>query len=99
MKRLNTCRTMATALVFCLAAPFTPPGHAQTALASNPVVGTWSWTLFNSNCAETLRYRADGVLLSTSGEAVTEWRYAASNAPDAKGFYGLLEISIRHNAK
>lgn len=72
--------------------------QAQTASA-HPVIGTWSWTLFNGQCTETLQYRSDGKLLSTSGDAVTEWRYDASNSPDAQGFYKVSEISTRHNTK
>jgi hypothetical protein len=86
------------ASVFLLAAASLTASHAQTA-NTQPLTGTWSWTLFNGTCTETLQYRADGVLLSTSGDAVTEWRYTASNAPDTQGFYKLDEISTRHNAK
>ena len=72
--------------------------HAQTSSA-NPVIGTWSWTLFSGKCTETLQYRLDGVLLSTSGDAVTESRYAISSTPDAQGFFKIDEISTRFNAK
>ena len=48
---------------------------------------------------ETLQYRLDGVLLSTSGDAVTESRYAISSTPDAQGFFKIDEISTRFNAK
>lgn len=86
------------AVVLLLAASSLAPSHAQTASAS-PVTGTWSWTLFNGKCTETLQYRMDGMLLSTSGDAVTEWRYTASSLPDAQGFYKTDEISTRYNAK
>jgi|688.fasta_scaffold346299_2 hypothetical protein len=86
------------ASVLLLAAASLTASHAQTA-NTHPLTGTWSWTLYNGTCNETLQYRADGVLLSTSGDAVTEWRYAASSAPDAQGFYKLDEISTRHNSK
>ena len=88
-------RTVALSL---LLATWLAASHAQTANA-NPVIGTWSWTLFNGKCTETLQYRADGVLLATSGDAVTEWRYVASAAPDVQGFYEVSEISTRFNAK
>lgn len=84
--------------VLLLAALSLTASHAQTA-STQPLIGTWSWTLFNGTCTETLQFRADGVLLSTSGDAVTEWRYAASSAPDVQGFYKLDEISLRFNAK
>ena len=89
-------RLMTSSLL--LAAACIATSHAQTA-STHPLVGTWSWTLFSGKCTETLQYRADGVLLSTSGDAVTEWRYTASGAPDAQGFYKTDEISTRHNAK
>ena len=43
--------------------------HAQT--TTDPLAGTWGWTLFSGKCAEKLEYQADGILLSTSGAAVT----------------------------
>ena len=100
MKQFKTHLIARLAVVFLLlAAPFQTASHAQTVPDSNPVVGSWSWTLFDSRCTETLQYRADGVLLSTSGEAVTQWRYVASSAPDAQGFYRMVETATRHNAK
>ena len=103
LKRLKPLKQFPTALsaaaFLLIAALYLPASQAQTAPIGNPIIGTWSWTLFNGSCNETLQYRADGVLLSTSGDAVTEWRYAASSAADAQGFYKMLEISTRHNAK
>lgn len=100
MKLLDTHQPTRAALFYLmLAASCLTTSHAQTAPVINPMVGTWSWTLFNGKCAETLQYRIDGVLLSTSGEAVSEWRYAATSTPDAQGFYKVSEISTRHNAK
>lgn len=96
LKTHSAARLIALALV--LAASCLSTSHAQTASAS-PVVGTWRWTLFSGKCTETLQYRTDGVLLSTSGDAATEWRYTASSAPDAQGFYKTDEISTRYNAK
>lgn len=100
MKLSNSVQTaIAVAAFLGLSSLVLPASHAQTAPADSPVVGTWSWTLFNGKCTETLQYRADGLLLTTSGDAVTEWRYAASSPPDAQGFYKLVEISTRFNAK
>lgn len=87
-----------TALSLLLAASCISTSRAQTANAS-AVVGTWRWTLFSGKCTETLHYRTDGMLVSTSGDAVTEWRYTAGGAPDAQGFYKTDEISTRYNAK
>ena len=71
--------------------------HAQ--MAPGPLAGTWGWTLFSGQCAETLQYRADGILLSTSGDAVTEWRFTVADTPDAQGFYKSIEVSTRFNEK
>lgn len=100
MKPLKSQPAARLVAVFALlAATILPTSQAQTAPNDSPLVGTWSWTLFNGKCTETLQYRADGKLLSTSGEAVTEWRYTTNSTPDAQGFYKLVEISTRHNAK
>ena len=88
----------AAVLAFLLAASSLPASQAQT-VSTHPVVGTWSWTLFNGKCNETLQYRADGVLLSTSGDAVTVWQHVLSTSPDAKGFYKVTETSVRYNSK
>jgi hypothetical protein len=90
--------TRLVASVWLLAAACLSAAQAQTT-SPHPIVGTWSWTLFTGTCTETLQYRADNVLLSTSGDAVTEWRYTASSLADAQGFYKVDEISTRHNAK
>jgi hypothetical protein len=98
---MNTSQTYPVARLTALSlllATCLATSHAQT-VSVNPVVGTWSWTLFSGTCTETLQYRADGVLLSTSGDAVTEWRYTASAGPDAEGFYRVSGISTRYNAK
>jgi len=90
--------TLVCLVVFLLSVASLSTGNAQTAVP-HPVVGTWSWTLFNGQCSETLQYRADGVLLSTSGDAVTAWRYRGDVMPNAQGFYKLLETPSRYNSK
>jgi hypothetical protein len=67
--------------------------------AGHPLLGTWSWQLFNSRCVETYQYRPDGTLLSTSGESVNEWTYEVSPEADGKGFYKIVETSLRQNGK
>ena len=39
------------------------------------------------------------MVLSTSGEAVTEWRYSIDKAPGKQGFYKVQHVSTRHNGK
>lgn len=93
---LRRTGALALLLLACL-----PDGKAQTANAgpAHTLVGSWSWTLFNGQCTETLQYRPDGVLLSTSGDAVTAWRYSADAAPSTQGFYKVMETSTRYNGK
>ncbi len=86
----------ALAFFWFLVSPAT--GNAQT-IGTHPVVGTWHWTVFNDQCKEVLQYRADGVLLSTSGDAVTTWRYSAAAVSSPQGFFRLLETSIQHNSQ
>ena len=90
-------------LTLCFAS-LTPPAHAAdtsptSAKPPHPIVGTWNWQLFGGKCTETLQYRADGVMLSTSGDAVTEWRYTLGAATGPKGFYKVVETSVRQNGK
>lgn len=86
------------ALALCLAW-LTPPASAADAAPTHPIVGTWNWQLYGGKCLETLQYRADGVMLSTSGDAVTEWRYTLGTALGAKSFYKVMETSVRQNGK
>ena len=101
MKSLKLQPILRIGVVVLLLAACLPASKAQTARATSAhtLVGSWSWTLFNGKCSETLQYRADGVLLSTSGDAVTAWRYAADPAPSAQGFYKITETSTRYNSK
>ena len=66
---------------------------------AHPVIGTWSWTGFVSKCVETWQYRNDGVMLATSGEAVTEWRYSVTPQASETGFYKLTQTSVWQNDK
>lgn len=98
LKFPNKLRASAVAL---LLAVYLPASHAQTASTASVhlLVGSWRWTLFNGQCSETLQYRADGVLLSTSGDAVTAWRYGVDATPSPQGFYTVVETSTRYNSK
>ncbi|MDO9404755.1 MAG: hypothetical protein Q7T87_12055 [Polaromonas sp.] len=82
----------------CCAAAAMAAGDVLPA-ATHPVVGTWSWTLFDGKCTETRQYRANGTLLSTSGESVVEWTYAATPNAGEAGFYTLTERPVRENGK
>lgn len=91
MTRFAMCFASLMLLANAASAANTAPPH--------PIVGTWNWQLFGGKCTETFQYRADGVMLSTSGDAVTEWRYSFASKPDAKGFYKVTETSSRQNGK
>ncbi|MDW5442664.1 hypothetical protein [Polaromonas sp. SM01] len=74
-------------------------GEKTTAAPSHPIVGTWTWALFGGACTETLQYRANKTVLGTSGQEVFENRYDITAAPDAQGFYKLVETVVRQNDK
>jgi hypothetical protein len=89
-------------LLVCAAALQMSPARAADEAppaAAHPMVGTWSWTLFGGKCMETFQYRANSTMLSTSGEAVTEWNYTVTPQTTEKGFYRVAETSIRQNGK
>lgn len=65
----------------------------------HPLIGSWTWTAFNTKCAETFLYRANNTMLMSSGEAVSEWNYTVSPQAGEKGFYKVTETSMRHNGK
>ena len=90
-------KTHLVALAALMACSGVSSTHAQ--MATDPPASTWSWTLFSGKCAETLQYRQDGFLLSTSGDSVTESRYTITDTPDAQGFYKSVEVATRFNAK
>ena len=95
-RQLMSCLLFSASLLVLL------PVHAADplpAVSQHPVIGMWNWTLFDGKCNETLQYRADGMLLSTSGEAVSQWRYNIGQTPDAKGFYKAQYTSTRQNGK
>ena len=96
--RLVHSTHLQVALLLAACALCLPKSYAQTA-APHLLVGTWNWTLFSGQCSETLQYGADGVLIATSGQAVSAWRYVASAAPDAQGFYKVVETYLRTNSK
>ncbi len=65
----------------------------------HPIVGTWSWVTFGGSCVETWQFRPNRTVLGTSGEEVVEKTYEISAAPDAAGFYRLVETVLRQNDK
>lgn len=96
-RRHLMCASLLTAMLCTFSA------HAADQAGSNaarhPIVSTWRWTLFDGKCQETFQYRADGTMLSTSGEAVTQWAYNITAKPDALGFYKAVETSVKVDGK
>lgn len=75
------------------AKPLTP------AVASHPLIASWSWTLPGKSCTEQLHYRANGTRLSSSGEETTKSRYEVTRIPSLLGFYRLSETVTDSNGK
>jgi hypothetical protein len=67
------------------------PGH--------PILGAWTFTVPDGGCEETYEFRPDGTLLASSGEARSERTYRITDAPDAQGFYRLVDKVVRENGK
>ena len=76
-----------------------PMLHAAGETAAHPIVGTWSWAMFGGTCTETYQYRVNRTVLSTSGQEVSEKVYDIAAAPDAQGFYKIVETVVRQNDK
>ncbi len=74
-------------------------GETPVPPSLHPLTGTWSWTLFGGTCTETYQYRANRTVLATSGQEVSEKKYVVASAPDAQGFYKLVETVVRQNEK
>lgn len=85
-----------SACLFAAALPLHAAGEPAT---SHPLVGTWTWSLFGGSCTETLQFRPNRTLLSTSGQEVAEKTYEVTAVPDAAGFYKLVETVVRQNDK
>ena len=81
-------------LVSAQAAPPEPSPAAK-----HPLIASWSWTLPGKKCTETLRYFANGVNSTTSGEEVAKSRYEVTPVPSLLGFYKVLEIVTETNGK
>lgn len=81
------------------AAPWLHAAGPPAAAFSHPIVGTWSWVTFGGSCTETWQFRANRTMLGTSGGEVAEKTYEIAAAPDAGGFYRLVETVVRQNDK
>ncbi|MES2512231.1 MAG: hypothetical protein V4625_20065 [Pseudomonadota bacterium] len=90
--------TIAASAVFAAEPPIKPAvTAAPTGL--HPLAATWNWMPFGSRCMETFQYRANNTMLATSGEAIAEWNYTVTPQANEKGFYEVVETSMRHNGK
>ena len=67
--------------------------------ADHPILGSWTFTIADGHCSETYEFRADGTLLTSSGEAWSERMYEITASPNPKGFYRLVDKVIRENGK
>ncbi len=89
---LFVCGLLATTSLLHAAGP-------AAAAPPHPIVGTWSWVTFGGACTETWQFRPNRTMLGTSGEEVAEKTYEVAAAPDAAGFYRLVETVVRQNDK
>jgi hypothetical protein len=81
--------TALPALAWAAAAP-SPRG-------THPIVGTWTFTVPNTQCSEIYRYRADGTSAVTSGQERAESRYQLSPQPTPLGYYKFVDTVTRDN--
>ena len=65
----------------------------------HPILGNWTIVSKDGACAETYRFRPDGMLLVTSGQEVAEVHYDISPSPSGKGFYKWNHRVLRNNNK
>lgn len=87
-------------IILALLTTLTIHGQANAAEQSeHPIVGTWTFTLQDTGCSETYRFRPDGKLLINSSEEATESEYEISVEPDTNGFYTLVDTVTQSNAK
>ena len=57
------------------------------------LVGTWTWTRAANHCTETLTFRDDGTLSTTSGEEKTDNQYTLT-PPSLAGSRYMLTIHV-----
>lgn len=88
-------RTLALVLVSATCLPVCADGPRP----DHPIVGTWTFTLPNSKCAETYRFRSDGTTFVTSGEEVAESEYSITPDPSPSGFYKWVDTVAKVNGK
>jgi len=87
-------------IILALLTALTIHGQANAAeQPEHPIVGTWTFTLQDTGCNETYRFRPDGKLLINSSEEATESEYEISVEPDTNGFYTLVDTVTQSNAK
>lgn len=100
--RLNVVSTLiGPALMVCLSAvgPFAAHAAGQGWGQDSQLVGAWAWKGFDGACPESFQYRVDGTLAAQSAQSSSVWQYQFDSAPDANGFYRLVETLATANGK
>ncbi|HUO44837.1 MAG TPA: hypothetical protein VMT94_08020 [Burkholderiales bacterium] len=64
-------------------------GAIAAGSASDKLVGTWAWTRPANHCTETLIFRSDGSLSTTSDKEKTDNQYLLTDPSNAGGRYRL----------
>lgn len=96
---MNCLRTLLLVTGLWATAPLLHAAGTPAATFGHPIVGTWSWVTFGGRCTETWQFRHNRTMLATSGGEVAEKTYEIAEAPDASGFYRLVETVVRQNDK
>ncbi|MBG6077753.1 hypothetical protein [Polaromonas sp. CG_9.11] len=89
----------AIALCSLFSARAAEPLSSAPVPAPHPLIGSWSWSLPGKPCTEQLRYSANGMRQSSSGDETTQGHYEVAAIPSLIGFYRLTETVTDGNGK
>ena len=92
-------RRLLTASLIALCSVAVEPAFAGPPGPDHPLVGTWKITLPDGSCFEVYRIRADGTMIVTSAEQISETTFEISAEPSARGFYKWDDTIVKDNGK
>ena len=94
MIRTLLLAAMVAAMTLMSAVPMAGP------LSENhPLIGTWKVTFPDGSCYEIYRIRANGTMVVTSAEDVTETEFEIPDHESPKGFYKWVDTITKDNGK
>jgi len=88
-------RLIVVPVAFCLSTAAVAAGIS----ADHPILGTWTYAVPGTSCAETYRFRPDGTTFVTSGQEVSESAYTIAPKPSPRGFYKWSDTVTKDNGK